>query len=303
MSAQGVRMLSDFWFRFTTAAITPHPPTVTMLPADGATGVPLTAVLLFSFTEPMDHTPTEAAVSTFPQVALQFSWSADSKNLTAVPAGGLQPGTTYTVTVLPSARSQAGATMLQRFTSTFTTGTGAFGPLDPGLLSALTIAGWVIIGVVLLLVLLLILRSHRRRKAETAALPTVSPLPAAPEVPAPYSPPAPAPPPSQPSTQPVPPPGPPQYPPSGQYGPQNPAPPPAPPATPMPGRGGPPPPPPSAYDGAATELPKGSITGRPSPPPPPPPPGRPGAFVPQPPAFLSETPPGQSAPLDQKDKK
>ncbi|HLF05810.1 MAG TPA: Ig-like domain-containing protein, partial [Thermoplasmata archaeon] len=168
-SAQGVSMIADYWFDFTTGTSTsPRPPEVSMTPADGAVGVGLNRSLVLSFTEPMNERSAERALSVAPAVGLGFIWDVDSKVLTVSPAGGWASSTQYTVSVSTSATSQAGESMRAPFESAFTTASGTgTGPVDPGTVSLLSTLGCAALIVILIVVGLLLFTRFRRQGGAT----------------------------------------------------------------------------------------------------------------------------------------
>jgi hypothetical protein len=248
MNSIGVRMISDYWFQFTTGTGTsPKPPKLSMLPAPNATGVPLDEPLVLTFTEPMDRRSVERALQVAPAAALTFVWDPGSTVLTVTATGGWAPATSYIVVVETSAESQAGVPMDSRFESMFTTvGGGGGGPVDPGTVSLLSTLGCAAL-IVLLIVAGLMLFTRLRREGgipqSVAGTHAAAPALHAPAPQAPL-------PPQSPLTQPAPPPLPPPS-----------AGPPAPPWPPAHATSPHLPPPPARTEGAAAEVPRGTLAG------------------------------------------
>jgi Bacterial Ig-like domain len=82
--------------------------------------VQLQSPILVSFSQPMDHQSTEAAVQIAPATTVTFSWQGNT--LAVQPAAGnLAPSTQYRVTIGPGARTQAGQQVPSATTITFVT--------------------------------------------------------------------------------------------------------------------------------------------------------------------------------------
>jgi hypothetical protein len=90
-------------------------------------------VVLFS--EPMDRASVESAfalLSLEVEVPGNLSWMDDGSRLVFTPDGPMEEGTTYTITVKPSARDVAGNRMEGAFGATFRTGGSAADDGDDG---------------------------------------------------------------------------------------------------------------------------------------------------------------------------
>ncbi len=96
------------------------PPTVVEIqPADGQEVTP-DATIRIRFDQPMDRRRTEAALSIEPDLSGTFLWQ-DVRTLMFRPRTALKEGTTYRVRLKASARSLAGATLLQPLEFSFST--------------------------------------------------------------------------------------------------------------------------------------------------------------------------------------
>jgi hypothetical protein len=97
-------------------------PTITSVsPAEGATGIAVTANVSVTFSEPMDKASAEGAFSIAPSVAGAFSWSGNT--MTFDPTADLAAGTTYTATVSTAAKDTAGNALAAAKSWSFTTTT------------------------------------------------------------------------------------------------------------------------------------------------------------------------------------
>src|SRR5439155_1362437 len=84
-----------------------RPPFVTDVAPLGA-NTNLTPWVNVTFSEPMDRNSVVLAFSITPEMNGAYQWSADSTQLTFVPARALSAGTTYAVTVDSRAKDRAG---------------------------------------------------------------------------------------------------------------------------------------------------------------------------------------------------
>ncbi len=80
-------------------------------PANGATGVLVSANIVVDFNEAMNQGNTQGAFSTVPSVAGAFSWNAGGDIMTFNPTANLAYSTLYTVTILVAATDLAGNTL------------------------------------------------------------------------------------------------------------------------------------------------------------------------------------------------
>jgi hypothetical protein len=107
-----------------------------------ASNVPLDADIVVTFSEPMNTTSLVPAFSIVPYVAGTFQ--VDPFNMTFSPdAGGLLPGTTYTMTISMNATDQQGQHVKQDFVWQFTT-TAEIPEFPSGVLPALMILALVL---------------------------------------------------------------------------------------------------------------------------------------------------------------
>jgi uncharacterized protein YfaS (alpha-2-macroglobulin family) len=112
----------------TWSFVTTRPSVAEIQPGTGFEQVAPNSPMTITFNTVMDQPSTESAISLYPasdpgsRVALDFSWNADGRTVYAQPAGLLELGTRYTLTVADSARALNGSSTLDRETdSTFTT--------------------------------------------------------------------------------------------------------------------------------------------------------------------------------------
>ncbi|TLZ99667.1 MAG: hypothetical protein E6J99_06100, partial [Methanobacteriota archaeon] len=84
----------------------------------------LTPWVNVTFSEPMDRNSVVLAFSITPEMNGAYQWSADSTQLTFVPARALSAGTTYAVTVDSRAKDRAGNLMTPSKTFQFSTAGG-----------------------------------------------------------------------------------------------------------------------------------------------------------------------------------
>jgi hypothetical protein len=118
-SATGDNLAADFVLRFTTGPAAP-PRVVSASPPDGSTMVNDSAPATVTFSEPMNRSATQAAVSSSPAAAWNPSWSQGDRVLTLTPASPLAAGTKHTLTVGTGAKSQLGANLSAAFSWSYT---------------------------------------------------------------------------------------------------------------------------------------------------------------------------------------
>src|SRR5207247_2978898 len=94
----------------TATTVDIRPPFVTDVAPLGA-NTNLTPWVNVTFSEPMDRNSVVLAFSITPEMNGAYQWSADSTQLTFVPARALSAGTTYAVTVDSRAKDRAGHLM------------------------------------------------------------------------------------------------------------------------------------------------------------------------------------------------
>jgi len=99
------------------------PPTVVSTdPTDGASDVPINASIQVTFSEPMDQSATQVALSFDPNVSCNLSWDPTGTILSCNPTTNLITDTAYNVTVDTGAQDLAGNPLQATFTFGFTTG-------------------------------------------------------------------------------------------------------------------------------------------------------------------------------------
>ncbi|MDP3152079.1 MAG: Ig-like domain-containing protein [Archangium sp.] len=116
---------TSFSFTTSSAPDTVRPFVQSTTPGASMTAVPTNAKLALVFSEPMNLTATEAAVTVSGGVTCAFSWQASDSILTCTPSAPLTPSTLFTVTVGTGAADKVGNTVATSYVFTFTTGTGA----------------------------------------------------------------------------------------------------------------------------------------------------------------------------------
>src|SRR5205814_682952 len=107
----------------TATTVDIRPPFVTDVAPLGA-NTNLTPWVNVTFSEPMDRNSVVLAFSITPEMNGAYQWSADSTQLTFVPARALSAGTTYAVTVDSRAKDRAGNLMTSSKTFQFSTAGG-----------------------------------------------------------------------------------------------------------------------------------------------------------------------------------
>jgi hypothetical protein len=98
-------------------------------PQDNKSNVALAQPILVSFTQPMDHQSTEAAVQITPATTVTYAWDAKSVTLQVTPvSGNLAPNTQYQVTIGPGAKTANNQALSAPQTITFVTQPPATSP-------------------------------------------------------------------------------------------------------------------------------------------------------------------------------
>ncbi len=113
-------MAAPFSFSFTTGAtadMTP-PTVVSMRPSDG--GQPLNPTMVAVFSEPMDKSSTQGAVSTTPARQLFFAWNGAGDTLSVTADGGFPYGQAVSWSVSTAARDLAGNALAAAGSGAFT---------------------------------------------------------------------------------------------------------------------------------------------------------------------------------------
>jgi hypothetical protein len=117
----GNSMKTTHMFSFTTGneSDTKPPFIVSTNPSDGQKDVDTSLKILITFSEAMDKTSTEAAVSIVPGIITGMNWNQDGTDLTVII--NLDEGKTYSVTISTKAKDLAGNLMAFPYTFSFTT--------------------------------------------------------------------------------------------------------------------------------------------------------------------------------------
>ena len=168
-SMDGMPLESPYSFSFTTgtSADNTHPSISSTNPTNGQKNVDPGGKVTITFSEPMDHTATESAVSISPGSITGKSWSDDK---TLVLSVQLEGGRSYNVTVSMGAKDLAGNAMASPNAFSFTTkkpmGDGGGNILG---LDATTFVMLVIMIIVLVAVFVIVMM--RRKKTKPVAVP------------------------------------------------------------------------------------------------------------------------------------
>lgn len=121
-SKAGKNMLDLYSFSFTTAGNPPIPPAVASTsPINGEINVSITKAISITFTEVMNKSATEGAITSTPAISGSFSWDGTFRSVTWSPSASLQFDTKYTVKVSKAAKSQVGIQMKNAYSFAFTT--------------------------------------------------------------------------------------------------------------------------------------------------------------------------------------
>ncbi|HYS72167.1 MAG TPA: Ig-like domain-containing protein, partial [Thermoplasmata archaeon] len=100
--------------------------------APRGSGTNTTPLIVITFSEPMNRASVQAAFSITPDINGAFSWTADSRTMTFIPARALQASTDYFVAIDSSAKDVAGNTMQTAHTFQFTTAAPIVPPATSG---------------------------------------------------------------------------------------------------------------------------------------------------------------------------
>ena len=121
-----------------TVTVDSTEPTVSMTTPTATTGVPTNANVQLTFSEPMDTTSTDAAVSITPDPGVTKAWFAGNTVLWLNHTTAFAANTDYTVTVTTACRDACtpGLGLITAYTRPFRTGAGARVPSPPTGLSA-----------------------------------------------------------------------------------------------------------------------------------------------------------------------
>jgi len=119
--AEGENLQNPYTFSFTTKQVSDMtPPRVIKTdPSNGKTNVDKNSNITITFSEPMDQSATESAISLTPGEIVSFSWDNTGSILSILPV--LENDTTYECTVSTGATDLAGNPMVSDYTFTFST--------------------------------------------------------------------------------------------------------------------------------------------------------------------------------------
>lgn len=106
-------------------ALTNYPFVVSTTPSNNKIGVPINMNIYVTFSEPMNKTVTEDAVSASPSISGTFTWNSNARMVIWDTNTDLVANTNYTITISPSAKSQDEMGMRKSYTFSFTTGTSS----------------------------------------------------------------------------------------------------------------------------------------------------------------------------------
>ena len=120
-SAAGSPLPANYVWTFTT--ITPPPTVTAVVPANGATGVPVGQVLSATFSEAMSPATLDAATFTVTTGGVTIPGAISYSGLVATftPTSNLDYSTTYTATITTGAQDLAGQPLAANYVWTFTT--------------------------------------------------------------------------------------------------------------------------------------------------------------------------------------
>lgn len=90
-------------------------------PRNGTTNISTDVDIVITFSEVMNKTATENAISSFPFIAGTFSWDIGMRSVTWAPIDNLTRKTKYTITINVLAKSQASVNMSLPYSFSFTT--------------------------------------------------------------------------------------------------------------------------------------------------------------------------------------
>ena len=121
-SLAGFNMEKAYSFSFTISSYGLISPIVnSTIPSNGSSNVPLNTSIALTFSEVMNKSATQTAISASPPIIGTFSWDTPAKVVTLDPISDLQSSTKYTITISTGAKSQVGVSMQNAYTFSFTT--------------------------------------------------------------------------------------------------------------------------------------------------------------------------------------
>lgn len=115
------RFMGETWvFELDSLGVLP-PTVVSTFPNDGTIDTPINSSISISFSESMDITATEGAISISPSTKGAFSWDSSEKTVTFNSINDLVPSTTYFIAVSTSAKSKVDLNMQSPYLFSFKT--------------------------------------------------------------------------------------------------------------------------------------------------------------------------------------
>ena len=124
----GNGLAENYVFSF-TAESPPKSPLASVIEPLASIGVGAGTDIVIGFTQSMNRSSTQSAVSITPAVNGSFAWDSESKTLTFDPNSDLQNGTTYTLTIDDSATASDGVEMDGDYVFSFTVGSDSTPPM------------------------------------------------------------------------------------------------------------------------------------------------------------------------------
>jgi hypothetical protein len=166
-STDGISLDSPFVFSFTTS-VEPErtPPTViATYPQGNETDIDPSAQIKITFSEPMNRSSAESAISILPGSILSYKWSNFDSVLTL--NASLEKGTLYTVIIYDDTKDLAGNKMEKPYTFSFKT----TDPNEPRTIDTLGISSILLLALVIVLVTLFLLfkRTNRKKRPKRRA--------------------------------------------------------------------------------------------------------------------------------------
>lgn len=117
-SHAGVHIAQTYYFSFTVGI---RPYLISTTPMNGSLNVSLNTRITMTFSEVMNRSETEGAISSSPIINGVFTWGMTGKTIILEPISNLEAKTEYTVTISPLARSSIGIRLGSQFAFSFTT--------------------------------------------------------------------------------------------------------------------------------------------------------------------------------------
>ncbi|UCE36812.1 MAG: VCBS repeat-containing protein [Thermoplasmata archaeon] len=156
VSTDDLNLELSYEFSFTTGStVDTTPPTVSSTnPASNANSVALDSEITITFSESMDLTLTQTAISISPGSITKRTWGDGGTRVTL--SVNLQPETTYTVKISTNARDAAGNNIASDYTFTFTTSSASSESGDKGEESGIETPIIILIVIVIIVVVFLL---------------------------------------------------------------------------------------------------------------------------------------------------